>query len=252
MEYITSQILLDWLNSLLDPEKYKDYCHNGLQIEGKEKIYSVALGVTACELFLQKAIAAKADAVIVHHGLLWANDNLSISGIKRKRIDLCLRNNLNVFAYHLPLDDHPEVGNNITLGSFLGFDNIRKNIKKGSMLWSGMLKNLYNMEHLNVVISDKLNRSSLLIGDPQKNIKNIVWCSGGGQKMFQEAIDIGADVYITGEISESVVHISRETNVGFICAGHHATERYGIQALGNALEKTFHIKVKYIEIENPI
>ncbi|WP_041185940.1 Nif3-like dinuclear metal center hexameric protein [Candidatus Kinetoplastidibacterium galati] len=252
MKYITSQVLSDWLNSVLNPEKYKDYCPNGLQIEGKERIYHIALGVTACELFLQKAIDSNADAVIVHHGLLWENDNLSITGIKRRRIELCLSNNLNVFAYHLPLDDHPEVGNNITLGTLLGFRNIRKNIKNNSMLWLGNSKNLYNMKDLNTVISNKLNRSALLIGDPKKNIKNIVWCSGGGQKMFQEAIDIGADVYVTGEISESVVHIARETNTGYICAGHHATERYGIQALGNVLKKTFDIEIEYIEIDNPV
>ncbi|AFZ83369.1 NGG1p interacting factor 3 family protein [Candidatus Kinetoplastibacterium blastocrithidii (ex Strigomonas culicis)] len=237
---------------MFNPEKYDDFCPNGLQVEGKERIYSIALGVTACELFLQKAIKAKADAVIVHHGLLWKNDNLAISGIKRKRIALCLENKLNVFAYHLPLDDHPEIGNNITLGTLLGFYDIRKNSSNGSMLWLGKSKNLRDMDHLNTIISTKINRASLLIGNPKKNIENIAWCSGGGQKMFSEAIDVGADVYVTGEISEPVVHIARETDIGFICAGHHATERYGIQALGDLLRKTFDIKVEYIEVDNPI
>ncbi|AGF46576.1 hypothetical protein CDSE_0221 [Candidatus Kinetoplastibacterium desouzaii TCC079E] len=252
MKYVETSVLNKWLDELLQSNKFNDCCPNGLQIEGKDKIKNIVVGVTACQELIKAAIIKKADALIVHHGLFWNNTSRSISGIMKNRIKICLENDLNLFSYHLPLDIHPTLGNNIQLGKILEFDIIEESYDKNSLLMFGSYKKEIEAKELNFHISKKLNRSTLLIGNSNKLINKIAWCTGGAQNKFTEAIESGANIYITGEISEPIFHISKELDIPFICAGHHATEKYGIQALGIAIQKKFDINVEFIDINNPI
>ncbi|MBW0454079.1 MAG: Nif3-like dinuclear metal center hexameric protein [Candidatus Kinetoplastibacterium crithidii] len=251
MHSVNVTTINQWLNELLRPEKFVDYCPNGLQIHGKKNIRKIIVGVTSSLDFLNIAVRQKADAVIVHHGVFWKGNNV-ISDILKNRIKLCLQNDLNLFAYHLPLDAHPNIGNNVQLGKILEFDIIKKKIDKDSLLMFGKYKKNITMQELNNHITKKLERTSLLIGNPDETVDKISWCTGGAQNKFIEAYNEGANIYITGEISEPVFHIAKELNIGFICAGHHATERYGIKALGLAIKKEFNIEVDFIDINNPI
>lgn len=239
------------LNQLLDISRFHDYCPNGLQVEGRDQIRSIVSGVTASLDLLQAAVAADADAILVHHGYFWRSEDLRITGIKSRRIALLLNHRINLYAYHLPLDSHPQFGNNVLLGKKLGFIETGRFGGQDIMV-RGELPEAMTLDALREKITQTLLRRPLMIGDPDKTIRTIAWCTGGAQNYFDAAIAQGVDVYITGEASEHNVHAARESGVGFIAAGHHATERYGVQALGDYIAQQYGIRHQFVDIDNPV
>ena len=243
--------LKSYLDQLLNVSHFHDYCPNGLQVEGRNEIYTVITGVTASLNLLQAAVAANADLILVHHGYFWRGENECVIGMKRHRIALLIENNINLLAYHLPLDAHSVLGNNAQLGRKLDFiESGRFGEQDIAML--GNVSQGITLEELGVKIERVLSRAPLIIGDKTSLIRRIAWCTGAAESYFNEAICLNVDVFITGEISERNVHVSRECGVGLISAGHHATERYGIQALGEHIAQKFGITHQFIDEDNLI
>lgn len=244
-------VLEKYLNELLDIHRFQDYCPNGLQVEGRHQIEKIVSGVTASLDLLQAAIAAKADAILVHHGYFWRNEDSRIVGIKSRRIGLLMANQVNLFAYHLPLDSHPKFGNNTLLGKKLGFIETGR-FGGQDIMMHGELPKKTTLKELEERISRTLLRKPQVIGDENKIIHRIAWCTGGAQNYFDAVIPQNVDAYITGEISEHNVHLARETGIAFISAGHHATERYGVQALGDHIAQKFSLQHQFIDMDNPV
>lgn len=240
--------LSNYLNGLLQPERFSDYCPNGLQVEGKRQINNIVTGVTASMELLQAALEANADVILVHHGYFWRNEALPITGIKKRRIQFLLQHDINLFAYHLPLDMHPELGNNVMLAKQLDL----KITKWADMLALAELNKPQTLASFAEHVQATLKRKPLVIGDLNKPIKNIALCTGAAQGYIEQALAENVDVYISGEISEQTVHVARESGMSYISAGHHATERYGIQALGEHLAKRFGLQHQYIDCDNPV
>ncbi|MBA0922332.1 MAG: Nif3-like dinuclear metal center hexameric protein, partial [Nitrosospira sp.] len=241
--------LKSYLDQLLNVSHFHDYCPNGLQVEGRNEIYTVITGVTASLNLLQAAVAANADLILVHHGYFWRGENECVVGMKRHRIALLIENNINLLAYHLPLDAHSVLGNNAQLGCQLDFiESGRFGEQNIAML--GHLSRDITLEELGVKIERVLSRTPLIIGDKAGLIRRIAWCTGAAESYFNEAIRLNVDVFITGEISERNVHVSRECGVGLISAGHHATERYGVKALGEHIAQKFGITHQFIDENN--
>lgn len=240
------------LNQLLNVDLFSDYCPNGLQIEGNNEIKTVVTGVTACQALLDKAIELRADAIVVHHGYFWKNETYPIVGIKYKRISSLIKHNINLFAYHLPLDAHHVLGNNVQLAKLLDINVIPKN-NPTDLLQIGQFKKTLNNIELKQLIESKLMRKVITsdIDGEIKSINKVAWCTGGGQDYIQQAIDEHTDAFITGEVSEKTIHIARENNISFYAAGHHATERYGIMALSNFIKEQLKLDVHFIDIDNP-
>jgi dinuclear metal center YbgI/SA1388 family protein len=239
------------LNQLLDISRFHDYCPNGLQVEGRDNIHIIISGVTASLDLLQAAVAAKADAVLVHHGYFWRGEDARITGMKSRRIALLMQHGINLFAYHLPLDIHPEFGNNALFGRKLGLIETSR-FGEQDIAVQGRLAQAMTLGVLGEKISLTLSRQPMMIGDPDKTVQRIAWCTGAAQSYFEAAIQRGVDAFITGEISEQTVHAARESGVAFIAAGHHATERYGVQALGDHIAQAFGIRHQFIDIGNPV
>ncbi|NYT64458.1 Nif3-like dinuclear metal center hexameric protein [Alcaligenaceae bacterium] len=254
---IATQELVNWLDATLNASSFKDYCPNGLQVEGKSTIGHIVCGVTASQALLEYAVASKADAVLVHHGWFWKNENPCIRGPKRRRLALTLEHQLNLLAYHLPLDAHPLLGNNAQLAQVLGLqperhpDGTPVTCGPDRLIWLGTCSSA-NLQELGTTITNALQRTATVVGNLQQTVQRVAWCTGGAQGMMEAAIAAGADVYITGEASEPNFHLAQETGVGFIAAGHHATERYGVRALGAAIADAFGIQVEFKDIDNPI
>ena len=237
--------------ALLDTERFHDYCPNGLQIEGRPEVNKIVTGVTASLALIEQAIESGADAILVHHGYFWKNEDARIVGVKQARIKLLLEHNISLFGFHLPLDAHPELGNNAQLGKRLGF-TLEAWAGEQNMIAHGSLIAPVTLAELEIRIAERLNRAPLVIGDSGRKIKRIAWCSGGAQGYFEAASALGVDAYLTGEASEQNVHYANESGVAFIAAGHHATERYGVQALGEHLAAHFGLTHEYKEIPNPV
>ena len=243
--------LENYLNQLLEISSFKDYCPNGIQVEGRKSKKKIVTGVTASLDLLNAAVAQEADAVIVHHGYFWRGENACITGMKGRRIALLIQHEINLFAYHLPLDCHPELGNNAQLACRLGFIE-QDRFGEQNIAVRGKLREAIPLSALSEKIAQTLTREPLIIGDPGQSVKSVAWCTGAAQGYFEAAIAQGVDAYITGEISEQTVHLARESGVAFIAAGHHATERYGVQALGEHLAEKFGIQHQFIDIDNPV
>ena len=243
--------LIHYTQELMQVERFKDYCPNGLQVEGKKEINKIVTGVTASMALLEAAKQANADLILVHHGYFWRNEDARVVGIKRNRLAFLLKNDLNLMAYHLPLDAHPELGNNVQLGKVLG---IKPSGFTGdaNIIAYGALDEPMQLGELSAHIESALGRTALVIGDKSKLVKKVAWCTGAAQGYIDVAIELGVDVYISGEISEQTTHQSVESGVSYIAAGHHVTERYGIQALGLHLAEKFAIKHEFIDIKNPV
>ena len=257
------QSLLDAFNNLLQPERFTDYGPNGLQVEGKACIHKIISGVTASRALIEAAIAEKADAIFVHHGLFWRGQSGLVTGWMRERLKLLLEHDINLFAYHLPLDAHPTLGNNAQLGQQLGLigpdasasGNITHfgeqqlgwmaNIEPNSNEALKQPKTLH--QHLEFI----LNRPVDGVFNTNTAIKTIAWCSGGAQSYFEAAMNAGADAFITGEISEPQAHLARECGVAYFACGHHATERYGAPAVADHVADMLGIEHLFIEIDNP-
>lgn len=258
MKQVNNIELLHWLDHTLEAHKFKDYCPNGLQVEGKTDIRRIVTGVTASLALLQAAVKHNADAVIVHHGWFWKNENPCIRGPKKARIALTLQHELNLYGYHLPLDAHPTLGNNVQLAQQLDLEPERDaqgqvmGCGPDGLVWLGRPKAAMTRQAMSQLISSRLQREPLLVGNADAPVQRVAWCTGGAQGFMEAAIAAGADLYITGEASEQNYHLALENNVGFIAAGHHATERYGVLALGQAIAKQFGVDVEFIDVDNPI
>jgi len=242
------------LKEVLRPEQFKDYCPNGLQVEGRKEISKLVTGVTACQELITAAVEAGADALLVHHGYFWRGEDQSISGIKKARIEALLKHDVSLFAYHLPLDVHREFGNNVQLAKVLGIEIDGELAKQDNhpIGLVGTISEDTDFESLKALIADKLDRQPLAIEGNSKPIRSIAWCTGAAQNYIELAVAAGVDAYITGEVSEPTVHIARESGIHFFSAGHHATERYGVQAIGGYLASKFGIDHQFIDIDNPV
>ena len=257
------QELLSAFNSLLQPERFTDYGPNGLQVEGKAQIRKIVSGVTASRALIEAAIAAKADAIFVHHGLFWRGQTGVVTGWMKERLKLLLTHDINLFAYHLPLDAHPELGNNAQLGQKLGFitpqAEARGEIPHFGDQSLGWLANIeqnsqnqsYSPGNLQKHLENTLKRHVASVFSSSTAIKKIAWCTGGAQSYFEAAISAGADAFITGEMSEPQAHLARECGVAYYACGHHATERYGAPAVAVHVAAELGIEHEFIEIDNP-
>jgi dinuclear metal center YbgI/SA1388 family protein len=245
------EVLNNYLNTLLMPERFQDYCPNGLQVEGKSEVQKIVTGVTASMALLKAAHQANADAILVHHGYFWRGESLPITGIKKQRIAYLLAHDINLLAYHLPLDAHPTLGNNVQLAKRLGLQ-VNAWVGDKNLVALAELSDAVSLDMLANTVSRSLNRPPQVIGDLTRTVKKVALCTGAAQSYIETAVAESADVFISGEISEQTVHIARETGVSYIAAGHHATERYGIQALGAHLAEQFDLQHEFIDIDNPV
>ncbi|MBE8215507.1 MAG: Nif3-like dinuclear metal center hexameric protein [Endozoicomonadaceae bacterium] len=245
--------LVKALNELLKIDFFHDYAPNGLQVAGKKMVTRIMTGVTANEALIDAAIAEKADVLLVHHGYFWKGESAVITGIKRNRLAKLLAHNINLLAYHLPLDAHPTLGNNQALADLLEFQVTGALRPKDSQAIGliGVLNQPMFLSTLQEYIHLKLNQNPLTIQGHDRIVKTIGWCTGAAQDYIDDAVHQGVDAYLSGEISERTVHTAREANIHYIAAGHHATERYGIQRLGEWLEKKFHLEHRFVDISNP-
>ncbi|QTH72456.1 Nif3-like dinuclear metal center hexameric protein [Pseudoalteromonas xiamenensis] len=246
--------LINHLTELLKPFQISDYCPNGLQVEGKSEIKKIVTGVTASHALIDAAIERGADAILVHHGYFWKGEDQTITGMKKRRIQRLLAHDINLIAYHLPLDVHPELGNNAQLGALLGLDIERplEPWNKSSVAVKGKLATPMSVEDFAILIENKLGRAPLVNAAGDHLIKTVAWCTGGGQSFIDLAASQGIDAYLTGEASEQTIHSSNEQSIHFFAAGHHATERYGVKALGEYLATQFDLEVEFIDIHNPV
>ncbi|MBH0030208.1 Nif3-like dinuclear metal center hexameric protein [Pseudoalteromonas sp. SWYJZ98] len=241
------------LNDILKPHLIKDFCPNGLQVEGKNEIKKIVTGVTASQALIEAAIEQQADAILVHHGFFWKGESQPITGMKKCRIGALLANDINLFGYHLPLDIHPAVGNNAQLAKLLDIE-IETGLEptSNSVAMKGRLKTPLSGEDFADKIAKVLNRTPLTSLVRSAKIETIALCTGGGQGYIDLAAEQGIDAYLTGEASEQTIHSSREQNIDFFAAGHHATERYGVKALGELLAQEHGFDVTFIDIDNPV
>lgn len=245
--------LLQAFDELLQPARFKDYGPNGLQVEGKADIRRIVSGVTASLALIEAAVAAQADAIFVHHGLFWRGQSGTVTGWMKQRLALLLRHDINLYAYHLPLDAHPTLGNNAQLGVQLGLEGVGC-FGDNNLGFLGQCADGGQFDHLAALAAHlefKLNRPVMQVGPAQEAIKKIAWCTGGAQSYFEAAIAAGADVFITGEISEPQAHYARECGVAFIACGHHASERYGAPAVAGYVAAQFGLEHTFIDIDNP-
>ena len=249
------QKLEQYLNELLSPHNIKDFTPNGLQIQGSDKITKIVTGVTASKALIEQAIKEQADAILVHHGYFWKNESYVIRGMKHDRIKSLLLNDINLFAYHLPLDIHPTLGNNAQLAKLLNISDVQP-LELGNPLsvsMQGAFSESLSASQLTQLINKTLERNCLHISAPSnKSIKTIAWCSGGGQGYIELAAEQGIDAFLTGEVSEQTTHIAHEMDIHFFAAGHHATERNGVKALGEHFANELGLDVTFIDIDNPV
>lgn len=243
-----------YLNKLLNIGKFRDYGPNGLQVEGRAEVKRIVTGVTASQALLDAAVELNADAVLVHHGYFWKNESAVIRGMKKRRIATLLQHDISLFGYHLPLDAHPELGNNAQLAKLLGIvtEGVMDERELQGVGNIGSLPEPQSLETFGTHVERVLGRKPMLIPGGNKPIRRIAWCTGGGQGYIQQAYELGADAYLSGEISEHTVHSARENGIHYIAAGHHATERYGIKALGEHLAAQLGLEQVFLDMDNPV
>ena len=252
MASVAREILTRYLDELLKPEGFKDYCPNGLQVEGRNEISLLVCGVTANQALLDLAVAAGADAILVHHGWFWRGESGAVTGVKRQRLKTLLTNDINLYAYHLPLDAHPSLGNNACLARALGWTQTGT-FGEQELGCLGIPETNATVDTITADLEKSLGRSPFVLAKSgDQPIHRLAWCTGGAQSYFEAAIRAGADAFVTGEISEPMVHLARETGVAYFAAGHHATERFGVRTLGLRLEDRFGVRVRYLEVDSPV
>lgn len=239
-----------YLSALLEVDRFRDYGPNGLQVEGKPEIRKLVSGVTASLALIEAAIARGADAILVHHGLFWRGQDGRVTGWMKRRLQRLLAHDVNLFAYHLPLDAHPEHGNNAQLGARLGLAADGR-FGEASLGFLGSTGAPMDLAAFAARVHERLGRAPLVVEGDGRPVRRVAWCTGGAQGYFEAAIAAGADVYLTGEISEPQAHYARETGVAFLACGHHATERYGAPALAGHVAAHFGIEHEFIDIDNP-
>lgn len=242
--------LRNYLDQLLEAEKFRDYCPNGLQVEGRAEVRLVVTGVTASQALLDAAVALGADALLVHHGWFWRGEDGRVVGHRRTRLATALAHGLNLYAYHLPLDAHPLYGNNAQIARLFEWKPDGR-CGDNDACWLATVAPT-RAGDLAEELGRRLERPAQLVGDPDREVRRVAWCTGAAQGYFEAAIGAGADLYLSGEISEPTVHLARESGVPYVAAGHHATERYGVQAVGFHLKERFGLDCRFIDIDNPV
>lgn len=251
---IKTKELESYLHDLLRCEAFADYAPNGLQVQGRDSIQRLCTAVTASEEAIDKAIAYGADALLVHHGYFWKGEDPAIVGTKYRRLHKLLSNNINLMAYHLPLDCHLELGNNACLAKLLLVDDIQRysvgNVP--DLMWTGDLPEPASAADFADTLNIALHRKPLVIEGSDRPIRRIAWCSGGAQNYFSFAASLGIDAYITGEVSERTYHEAKELGIHYFSCGHHATERFGVQALGAHLGSFFGFDHQFLDSDNPV
>ncbi len=246
--------LVSYCDELLAVSEYRDYCPNGLQVEGRGEVRHIVAGVTACQALLDEALARKADAVLVHHGWFWKGEEPCITGIKRRRLKSLLDNDISLIAYHLPLDGHAELGNNAQLALRFGWSvdgRFGHGPFGGLSMWSRLEKPMSAAE-LSAHIGAELGREPLLIDGGPHPIRRLGWCSGAAQDGIEEAAALGLDAFISGEVSERTVHLARELGIHYLAIGHHASESDGVRVLAKKLAQQFDIEAEFVDIPNPV
>ncbi|BAN70037.1 Nif3-like dinuclear metal center hexameric protein [endosymbiont of unidentified scaly snail isolate Monju] len=241
--------LASWCDDYLAVERFSDYCPNGLQVEAGEQVQVVVSGVTASLALIEAAIEREADVLLVHHGYFWKNEPAPLTGIKGRRVRALMRHGISLLAYHLPLDAHPEVGNNAGLGRALGFHGAP--LEEGSLVWGATLDQPLEGATLADQVAAALGREPLRLG-PERPIRRIAWCTGAAQGALIEAAEAGFDAFISGEVSEQTYHLAHELGVLYLAAGHHATETFGVRGLGEVLAERFGLRHYYVELDNPV
>lgn len=248
---VAREELLAYCETLLDCAAWADYAPNGLQVEGGARIERIVTGVTACQALIDAAIEQRADAIIVHHGYFWKNEPPTITGMKYRRIAALVKHDINLIAYHLPLDSQPEFGNNAALARRLGLQNCRL-FGARQLALAGNLAEPVTAETLAERLYDALGRTPLVVGATERPIRTIGLCTGGAQDYVTDAAALGLDAFISGEISERTTHVAREEGIVYFAAGHHATERDGVRFLGERIAAQFDVDVTFVDIDNPV
>lgn len=251
---INNKTLLTYLDQLLKPESIRDFCPNGLQVEGKPDIAKLVCGVTASQALIEGAIKQGADAIFVHHGYFWKGENPCVTSMKKRRLALLLKHDINLYAYHLPLDVHPQLGNNVQLAHQLGIEilgELPTDAGPSGIVMQGRFEQGIEPVQLALLIEHSLGKVVLHENVNQQLIHNVAWCTGGGQGYITAAAEQGIDAFISGEVSEQTIHTAREMNIHFYAAGHHATERYGAKAMATHLGEKFNLQVSFLDIANP-
>lgn len=243
--------LVAYLDGYLSAAAFRDYCPNGLQVEGRGDVAVIVTGVTASADLVEAAAQTGAHALLVHHGYFWKGEDPRITGLRRRRIAALLAHGINLIAYHLPLDAHPEIGNNAMLARKLDIA-VEGRFGEQEIGAHGTLAQPLRLADFAARVAERLDREPLVVGDPGRPVRRIAWCTGAAQGYFEQAAALGVDVYVTGEASEQTYHLARESGVAFVGAGHHATERYGIEALGAHLAGRFGLVHRHIDIANPV
>ena len=246
--------LVAYTDELLSSASFKDYCPNGLQVEGRAEVTRLVSGVTAGAALLDAALAARGDAILVHHGYFWRGETPRITGNRRTRLQRLLANDVSLIAYHLPLDAHRELGNNAQLAQRLDLE-VEGVVEQGpaaGLLWYGRPSAALTAEQFAAHLNRSLSQEPVFIGDPRQAVTRVAWCTGAAQGFIEEAHALQVDAFVSGEISEQTVHFAREAGLAYFAAGHHATERYGVQALGAHLGEKFAIEHRFIDIHNPV
>jgi dinuclear metal center YbgI/SA1388 family protein len=247
------QSLVEAANELLKPETFRDYCPNGLQVEGRAEVARIVSGVTASQKLIDKAVQLKADVLLVHHGYFWKGEDPCLVGMKGRRIATLLKNNISLLAYHLPLDAHPELGNNARLAVRLGIQRSGELFPgQDSVGDIGELPVALGLEEFAGQLEQVLGRRPQVVAGGDRLVKKVAYCTGAAQDFIEQAAAMGADAFISGEISERTVHVAEELGLHYIAAGHHATERYGVQALGERLAQQFGLSHQFVDVDNPV
>lgn len=251
---ITRIECLSYLETLLEPSRFRDYAPNGLQVEGTNELSVIVTGVTASQALIDAVVDLQADALLVHHGYFWRGEDQCVTGIKQKRIKQLLAHDINLLAYHLPLDAHPSLGNNAQLAEYLGIEVDGRISGTGdpAIALCGCLNKQQSIPEFSDTLRQVLGREPLAIAGHDRPISTIGWCTGAAQGYIEQAAELGLDAYLSGEISEQTAHLARELGINYFAAGHHATERYGIKALGEHLADQFGLQHHFIDIDNPV
>ncbi|MCC5810255.1 MAG: Nif3-like dinuclear metal center hexameric protein [Ectothiorhodospiraceae bacterium] len=247
------QELLAHIDALLDVQRFQDYAPNGLQVEGREEVKRLMTGVTASQALLDEAVEWGADAILVHHGYFWKGEDPRITGMKARRLKTLLESGISLLAYHLPLDAHPEFGNNAQLASRLGLE-VTGSFDTGTPVALGMVGRLPGAEPLQAFadrVAAALDRAPVTVSGGEHPVRTVAWCTGAAQGFIDRAADCGVDAYLSGEISEPTVHVARERGLHYLAAGHHATERYGAMALGTHLAECFGLDHRFVDVPSP-
>lgn len=245
------RLIIDYCDRLLEVEAFEDHCPNGLQVEAGGEVRRIVSGVTASLALIEAATQLQADLLLVHHGYFWKGEPQPLVGMKGRRVAALYRGGISLAAYHLPLDAHPELGNNAMLGRLLEIDQPAA-VAESGLLWAGGMSPARTAEELSAFLEERLGRPPLWLAGGPSHIKRVAWCSGAAQGFISRAADLGCQAFISGEVSEQTFHQASELGIHYFAAGHHATERYGIQALGETLAGEFGVEHRFVDLQNPV